>query len=134
VGGAVDRLLRFCGKGHLGGLARPERIAFDLLQQLVDVLTTEVARLRERKTFGLVFEKHIPEIAVVTGTPLREGMLARRRDRPDEQIDYEIEALTAKTATVRAVADDAEPEKVPRKLLAAVKEFGQPVYPGLKLR
>jgi adenine-specific DNA-methyltransferase len=101
---------------------------------LRNVLGVEIARLRERKTFGLVFEKHIPEIAVVTSAPLRTGMLARRRDRPDEHVDYEIEALSARTATVRAVKDDAEPEKVPRKLLAAVKEFGQPVYPGLKHR
>jgi hypothetical protein len=60
-------------------------------------------------------------------------MLARRRDRP-EQLDYEIEALSARTATVRAVKNDAKPEKVPRKLLATVKEFGQPVFPGLKHR
>ena len=36
-------------------------------------LRAAVRELRERKRFGLVFEEHIPEVAVVRGFPIREA-------------------------------------------------------------
>lgn len=111
----------------------------ELLKQVKDeslrtVLTREVASLRERITFGLVFEKHIPETAVVTGAPLRVGSIVQRRDRPDDPAEYVVQSLTGQAATVRSLeaSDGGSAERVPLKLLASVKQFGDPAYPGLR--
>jgi adenine-specific DNA-methyltransferase len=111
----------------------------ELLKQVKDeslrtVLAREVQSLRERITFGLVFEKHIPETAVVTGAPIRVGSIVQRRDLPEDPTEYLVHALNGRSAQVRSLeeSDGGPPEKIPLKLLASVKQFGDPVYPGLR--
>ena len=95
-------------------------------------LVKEVETLRERASFGLVFEKHIPEIAVVTGAPIRPNMIVRRRDQPDSDDEYLVETVTARTAQIQPLRGNGPSETLPLKLLASVKRFGDPVFPGLR--
>ncbi len=109
----------------------------ELLKQIGDkalrsALGKEIGTLRERVPFGLVFEKHIPEIAVVTGAPIRAGMTVMRRDHPDSDAEYLVESVAARTALVRPVRGEGGTESVPLKSLASVKRFGDPVFPGLR--
>jgi adenine-specific DNA-methyltransferase len=109
----------------------------ELLKQVPDpalraALLKEVETLRARMSFGLVFEKHIPEIAVVPGGPIRVGSIVRRRDQPEDDVDLIVEGLTSRSARVRSRAGDSSEATVPLRLLASVKAFGEPVYPGLR--
>jgi adenine-specific DNA-methyltransferase len=95
-------------------------------------LAKEVETLRARRSFGLVFERHIPEIAVVPGGAIRVGSVVRRRDRPDDDADLVVEAVTSRTARVRPVNSEGGAESVLTRMLASVKPFGEPVFPGLR--
>jgi adenine-specific DNA-methyltransferase len=95
-------------------------------------LGKEVGTLRQRVSYGLVFEKHLPEIAVITGAPLRPGMVVRRRDRPDSDDEYLIEDIIGRTAVVRPLSAEDSSVKMPLKSLASVQRFGDPVFPGLR--
>ena len=52
--------------------------------ELRDALAAEVAELKKRTKFGLVFERHIPEIAVLGNVPVEVGDLIVRRQAQDE--------------------------------------------------
>lgn len=101
---------------------------------LRDALAKEVDKLRQRKAFGLVFEKHIPELAVVADAPIRPGMVVQRRDRPEEDIEYVVDSVTAQKATVRSFGrSDSSSKDLPLRCLAVAKHFGKPIFPGLRL-
>jgi adenine-specific DNA-methyltransferase len=56
----------------------------DLISQIADAglrasLLTEVADLKRRQQFGLVFEHHIPETSALRGFVVRDGGLVQLR-------------------------------------------------------
>jgi hypothetical protein len=62
-------------------------------------LTKEVKYLKERQRFGLVFERHFPETVIVGDTdPLKVGDHVRPKKDVDQDEDFQIVDLTAKTA------------------------------------
>jgi adenine-specific DNA-methyltransferase len=112
----------------------------DLLDQigergLQDAIRGELEKLRLHKAFGLVFERHIPELAVVADAPIRPGDRVRRRDSSDKDLEFVVEAINARTATVRPIAAEelGPAEQIRPCDLACVKRFGDPVFPALKL-
>ena len=109
----------------------------DLITQLKDPkLQTELrdslAELRKRQNFGIVFEEHIPETTDLRGFPIKPGMIVRRRpDLGGVQYRVERELANAKIE-IRPIGSDEAPTTVRLSDLAAVKRFGDPLYPALR--
>jgi adenine-specific DNA-methyltransferase len=109
-----------------------ERIGEPALQEAI---RGEVQKLRSQKSFGLVFERHIPELTVVTDAPIKAGDRVRRRDRSAEDREFVVEEVNSRSAVVREVEGEkaGPPERLRKDDLACVKRFGEPVFPALKL-
>jgi adenine-specific DNA-methyltransferase len=109
-----------------------ERIGEAALQ---DAIREEIQKLRSQKAFGLVFERHIPELTVVTDAPIKPGDRVRRRDKSAGDQEFVIEAINSRSAVIREVDGERleSSERLRRQDLACVKRFGEPVFPALKL-
>lgn len=117
---------------HIDNLV--ERIADPALRaQIAD----EVAKLVERKDFGLVFQRHLPEDLEVPDVVARRGDTVRLRG-DDEKQNYVVLSRTAGAASIVAVdaakqtIEGSEPEHYSPDELVVVKDFDAPVYPGLR--
>lgn len=109
----------------------------DLLARVEDPalradLHRELDPLRDERQFGLVFERHLPEKVRLHGLPIRRGSLVEYRTDPESptwqvyQLKYGQANLVLRTdtETLTATADVDD--------LVLVREFGHPIYPGLK--
>jgi adenine-specific DNA-methyltransferase len=95
-------------------------------------LTKEVKYLKERQRFGLVFERHFPETVIVGDTdPLKVGDHVRPKKDVDQDEDFQIVDLTAKTAKLLSLKTGEE-SSCPIKELLAIKRFGDPAYVGIE--
>lgn len=106
----------------------------DIIREIADPklrsqLAAEVAKLKARKTFGLVFEEHLPEIVLLPGMALKPGLRVAKRDDPTPGL-FVIRSLNGRQAKIVAERGGSE-EAVPRADLIAVKQFGEPIYPAL---
>jgi len=93
-------------------------------------LQAQIAKLRSRRTFGLVFEDHLPERVRLPDHPIRRGTQVVHRDGPDTRV-AEVTKVRKGVATLR-VDDDTTESEASVDQLVAVAEFGQPIHPGLK--
>lgn len=117
------------------------RVAND---QLRSELRAALADLRKVTDFGLVFERHLPETVRLPTYAVRRGMKVAYRGATDQSM-FEVMDVTGESITVRRIrhadgsilmpreADDATDETAEVSALVAVAEFGDPVYPGLRL-
>ncbi|WP_404430673.1 site-specific DNA-methyltransferase [Microbacterium lacus] len=118
---------------HIDNLV--ERIADP---QLRTQLAEEVAKLVDRKDFGLVFQRHRPEDVEVPGVRPRRGDTVRRRSDAGKQ-NYLVIAVADGQAAVVAVdaakrtIEGESPTSEPIEQLVVVKDFSLPIYPGLQL-
>lgn len=117
---------------HIDNLV--ERIADPVLRAQV---ADEVAKLVERKDFGLVFQRHQPEDVEAPGVKPRRG--DRVRLRGDEaKRDFYVRSARAGIAVIvpldetRQVPADAESQERQYEDLVVVKDFDLPIYPGLE--
>lgn len=106
-------------------------------------LGAHVDRIRAKRTFGLVFESHLPERIRLPEHPIRVGVKVAIRDHADSAAFQVLRIHDAK-ATVRKVrrvdggmlsADElatAVDEEVDVDALVVIAEFGEHVYPGLR--
>ena len=91
-------------------------------------LRAAVDKVRAKRSFGLVFESHLPERVRLPEYPVRRGTrVVRRADKRGEPM--EVAAVRSGQATV--VTDHGTRETMPVDDLVVVAEFGEPVYPGL---
>lgn len=112
-----------------------ERIADSHLRAQI---AEEVAKLVERKDFGLVFQRHLPEDLEVPGTRPRRGDIVRLRADADKQ-NYVV--LSARGGTASVIAVDAAKQTIEGSApathafdeLVVVKDFSMPVYPGFQV-
>lgn len=100
---------------------------------LRSAIDAEVARLRDNKDFGLVFERHLPESVEVPRQPVRVGARVRireaedracwtvRRIGPDDEAELSRNTDGEERTTVLRVDE-----------LVVVREFGEPIFPGLR--
>ena len=65
-------------------------------------LRSQIGRLQSRRTFGLVFESHLPERVRLREHPLRPGMIAALKGDLDSP-GYEVLGIEGDTAVVRKV-------------------------------
>ncbi len=106
-------------------------------------LRAHVERLRAKRTFGLVFESHLPERVRLPEHPVRTGAKVALRDDPDSAT-YRVLRVHDGDATVRTArhpdgsrlsaeeAAEADDEIRPVADLVVIADFGEAVYPGLR--
>ena len=106
-------------------------------------LRTHIDRLRAKRSFGLVFESHLPERVRLPEHPVRVGASVALRDDSDSAT-YEVLGVESGRAAVRTVRhpdgsrlsleEQAESvvEAHPLEDLVVISDFGDPIYPGLR--
>jgi adenine-specific DNA-methyltransferase len=105
-------------------------------------LRTQIDRLKQKRSFGLVFERHIPERVRLPQRPIRVGSQVVRRD-DDDSPTYEVMAIAGDAATIQRVRDQdgaylpapehrGETEQASLDSLVVISDFGEPVLPGLR--
>jgi adenine-specific DNA-methyltransferase len=104
-------------------------------------LRREVDALADRRSFGLNFERHVPEAVELPGRPVRKGdkvrILPPRGSKPGagDQRLWRVTAIAkdddgSRTASLE-LTDGAETAAAAVDDLVVVAEFRDPIYPGL---
>jgi len=107
-------------------------------------LRSQIDRLKERRSFGLVFERHIPERVRLPQHPVRVGSHVVNRDEVDSPT-FEVLGIDGGVAALSQI-QDAEGayvhrgehevgglERGPLESLVVISDFDEPVVPGLRL-
>lgn len=108
----------------------------DLLAQVQDQalrerIEKEIEKMSKTKKFGLVFEEHLPECTPLYDVKIKKGSSVARKAGA-VNIIYEIAEISdGKAKCVNKVTQEIEEIVVDD--LVAVAEFGESVYPYLKL-
>ncbi len=92
-------------------------------------LEREIALLRNAKDFGLVFERHIPELIRLLTYPIKRGTKVQERN-DDRSRTWLVKSVTGGDATLIDL-DGLESNRSVEELVA-ILEFGDPIFPGLK--
>lgn len=110
-------------------------------ETLATDLQREFAALADRRSFGLNFERHVPETVELPGRQVRRGdkvrVLPPRGDMPRLAGDklWRVTRIDrtagAPSAELAALADETEGDVVAVDDLVVVAEFRDPIYPGL---
>src|SRR5438034_8115269 len=116
-----------------------------LLKEVVDPalrsqLADAIDALRKQTRFGLVFEKHHPEVSRLPEVKVRKGLLVARCNEKGNVL-YRVENITKGEALClpeegpAAAGDDlfAHAVTIPVSDLVVARRFGDPIYPSLKL-
>src|SRR5438874_9302894 len=106
----------------------------DLISNVKDprlraLLAAEVAHIKGRKSFGLVFERHIPETAALHGFLPREGSNVMLIGN-DEAV-YVVESIDGSRLSLRRGSDGSLCKAAPSDVLVTA-ELGQTIYPSLR--
>lgn len=114
----------------------------DLIQRIADEnlrkqVAGEVAKILERKDFGLVFQRHLPEDIEVPGVRPRRGDVVRLRGDVEKQ-NHSV--ISVRNGVAAIIAIDGAMQPKPDALvqsrdaveLMVVKDFNTEVYPGLR--
>lgn len=107
----------------------------ELLKQVSDPalrarLTEEFNRVTQNKKFGLVFEEHMPECTPLYGIRIKRGATVAKKAKKINDT-YTVIALDGDTAVCRNKST-GETEEIAVSELAAVAEFGDPIFPCLE--
>ncbi|PPI18903.1 site-specific DNA-methyltransferase [Rathayibacter sp. AY1D2] len=113
----------------------------DLIQRIADKtlrnqVADEVGKILERKDFGLVFQRHLPEDIEVPGVRPRRGDEVRLR-RDAEKQNHLVLSVRADAAEIVAIDNSKKPvtgikpESIKLNELVVVKDFNTEIYPGL---
>jgi adenine-specific DNA-methyltransferase len=106
-------------------------------------LRAHIDRIRAKRTFGLVFESHLPERVRLPEHPIRPGAKVAFRDEPTSAT-YQVVRVRNGKATIRPIrhpdgsklsADEdaaAVDEEHAVDSLVVIADFGEPIYPGLR--
>ena len=108
----------------------------DLLAQVQDEalrerLQKEIEKLEKTKKFGLVFEEHLPECTPLYDIPVRRGVKAALK-AGDISDFYEVLTINGDKALCHKPGTDEVSEFLVGELVT-IAEFGDPIYPYLKL-
>ncbi len=104
-------------------------------------LQREVSALADRRSFGLNFERHVPETVELPGRPVRRGdkvrILSSRGQTSTTaneklwQVDRIDRSGEKAVAELVGMADASETATAAVENLVVVAEFRDPIYPGL---
>jgi len=105
-----------------------DKIADPALRQ---ALRDQISTMLMKQSFGLVYQQHKPETVELPQYKVRRGSKVRI---PSEATDdlYDVERVEGGTVTI--VSQSVEPERweIERSEVVVVREFGEPIYPGLR--
>ena len=104
-----------------------ERIADENLKEQIQM---ELARLMKKKSFGLVFEHHMPDNLLTPEVPIRRGTNVVIRNGKVSDV-YEVQSLTETEATCVQLSTMNE-VVLPLEDLVAIAQRGDVIYPYLK--
>lgn len=93
-------------------------------------LSREIELLRGSRRFGLVFDRHLPESVRLPEHPIRKGVKVTLRDESQPDEGWRVTGFTDSTRKVAVL--DADGGEAVVSDLVAIREFGEPVYPGLR--
>ena len=106
-------------------------------------LRSQIDRLKQRRSFGLVFEQHIPERVRLPQHPIRVGSQVVSRD-DDDSPTFEVVLIDDGVATLEQVRDPdgayvqrsehglGGQERAAVDSLVVISDFGEPVLPGFR--
>lgn len=106
-------------------------------------IRSQIERVRGKRTFGLVFESHLPERVRLPEHPIRIGVKVAYRDDQNSPV-FQVRAVKGKTVTMRkvrnpdgsrlSVGQAAEVVEQTAKTvdLVVAADFGEPVFPGFR--
>lgn len=103
------------------------RIADKKLKQRLE---GAVKKLRDNKSFGLVYESHVPEQVALHGLPVKVGATVQLRREPTNSKNYRVTAITTGNAVLADEDGNQRTEAVTDLLV--VKGFGEPMYAALE--
>lgn len=92
-------------------------------------IKAQVGKLSTQKKFGLVFEEHLPEMVVLPEMKVKKGDKAVIDG--DKSL-WRVVDVGGAEAELRSVFDVTRRCSVPIESLSVVREFGDPIYPGLR--
>jgi adenine-specific DNA-methyltransferase len=92
-------------------------------------IAREVELLRGSRRFGLVFDRHLPESVRLPDHPIRKGVAVALRD---ESTPHTWRVLRFTDAGRSVAVLDGDGGEVATQRLVVIREFGEPVYPGLR--
>jgi len=87
-----------------------------------------------KQPFGLVFQAHKPETVELPNYKIRKGCKVRYRAQPESDI-YRVTRVdrgAGGTATITSLDEAAAITEAQISDLVVVREFGEPIYPGLR--
>ena len=90
-------------------------------------LRAAIDRVKAKRSFGLVFESHLPERVRLPDHPVRRGVRVVHRDA-DGQPRL---VRRVQNGSAVLVGSDGSTEEADVSELVVVAEFGEPIYPGL---
>lgn len=93
-------------------------------------LSREIELLRGSRQFGLVFDRHLPESVRLPEHPVRKGVRVALRDESVPGQAWRVIRFTDNSRKVAVL--DGDGGEVPVEELVVIREFGEPVYPGLR--
>jgi adenine-specific DNA-methyltransferase len=99
--------------------------------ELRERIQREVDRMNKQKKFGLVFEEHLPECTPLYDIPVGKGSRVALKVGPVSKTYMVLDIADGQAVCLHKVG--AEPEKIPVAELVSAAEFGEPIYPYLKL-
>jgi adenine-specific DNA-methyltransferase len=106
-------------------------------------LRSQIDRLKQRRSFGLVFEQHIPERVRLPQHPIRVGSQVVSRD-DDDSPTFEVVLIDDGVATLVQVRDAdgayvqrsehgmGGQEQAPVDSLVVISDFGESILPGFR--
>ncbi len=98
---------------------------------LRQALREQVNAMLAKQSFGLVFQQHAPETVELHNYKVRRGCKVRIRSEDDDAL-YTVESVKGDQATVRSLMEVPERWDMPLDDLVVIREFGDPIYPGLR--
>lgn len=110
----------------------------DLLARIDDAalradIERELAPLRGDRELGLVFERHLPEKVRLHGLTVRRGATVEVRADMKSPTWQVVKVVGSEAHLRRRDVDGSSiTETLPLDELVVVREFGQPVFPGLR--
>lgn len=108
-----------------------------LAEQIADpalrkALSREIAQLKKRLSWGLVFEQHIPETTLLLSGTIRPGTVVYERRSMAPQ-SFRVEAVEGDDLVVMPTASEAQgvSRRVARSDVLIERRLGEPIYPAL---
>lgn len=96
--------------------------------ELKKALREQVDTLLQRRSFGLVFQEHKPEVVELPNYRVAAGCVVRDRTAVSDT-EWRVDKIQAGNALLTSGSETVER---PVADLVVVREFGEAIYPGLK--